>query len=350
MKDGGCCSKYLECSNNRKCLYTTDPAYAECYYRKNLEAGRIFYGINAGKSIVDANLKPVDKLPDPKEIQQDTSIFLYCFNRLFAVRSIIKDLSYSLSQEQTDKVEVALVDAHIPYKLQIDSITECIIDYPSEEDPAPANSRVVFEIDGEEFHLLNYNTWLIKKSIAEKIAKAFDNNFIKARVEHRGQYANIDRAEAYISGTRNVFKIDVIDKRQAPKIVEKSNTQVSMFDPVNEVPQPRPEPTKIIQLPVKGKVQDSMPVPPIESTVIAKDMYWGTYRGKLVEVYNKILADTKMAKVRIIDILEPPRQDAILEKRARYPRDPYLVDSVQVFYLDSCKGEEATHEGLCATG
>ncbi len=42
----GCCSKYLECSNEKMCLHA-DLAYSMgCTYRHNLEAGRIFYGVN----------------------------------------------------------------------------------------------------------------------------------------------------------------------------------------------------------------------------------------------------------------------------------------------------------------
>ena len=43
----GCCEKYVECSDEKRCLHK-DPTYATaCMYRKNLEAGRIFYGKNA---------------------------------------------------------------------------------------------------------------------------------------------------------------------------------------------------------------------------------------------------------------------------------------------------------------
>ena len=42
----GCCSRYIQCSDAGKCLHP-DLQYAKaCLYRKNLEAGRIFYGIN----------------------------------------------------------------------------------------------------------------------------------------------------------------------------------------------------------------------------------------------------------------------------------------------------------------
>lgn len=43
----GCCSKYEECSDAKCCLHE-DKFYAKgCYYRENLEQGRIFYGKNA---------------------------------------------------------------------------------------------------------------------------------------------------------------------------------------------------------------------------------------------------------------------------------------------------------------
>lgn len=43
----GCCSKYEECSDAKCCLHE-DKFYAKgCYYRENLEQGKIFYGKNA---------------------------------------------------------------------------------------------------------------------------------------------------------------------------------------------------------------------------------------------------------------------------------------------------------------
>lgn len=42
----GCCSKYNECSNARKCLHE-NPFYSlSCIYRSHLENGEIFYGVN----------------------------------------------------------------------------------------------------------------------------------------------------------------------------------------------------------------------------------------------------------------------------------------------------------------
>lgn len=41
----GCCSSYIECSDNKKCI-KSNTFSINCQYRRNLEAGRIFYGKN----------------------------------------------------------------------------------------------------------------------------------------------------------------------------------------------------------------------------------------------------------------------------------------------------------------
>lgn len=42
----GCCHLFTECSDERKCLHRDQEYALGCAYRKNLEAGRIFYGVN----------------------------------------------------------------------------------------------------------------------------------------------------------------------------------------------------------------------------------------------------------------------------------------------------------------
>lgn len=45
-KEWDCCSRYMECSNAKKCVHP-DPAFAfGCGYRKILASGQIFYGKN----------------------------------------------------------------------------------------------------------------------------------------------------------------------------------------------------------------------------------------------------------------------------------------------------------------
>ena len=41
-----CCSRYEECSNAKKCINPIERLRRNCGYRKNLEQGIIFYGVN----------------------------------------------------------------------------------------------------------------------------------------------------------------------------------------------------------------------------------------------------------------------------------------------------------------
>lgn len=41
-----CCNDFMRCSDAKQCLKSGNPEYNGCAYRKNLEAGRIFYGKN----------------------------------------------------------------------------------------------------------------------------------------------------------------------------------------------------------------------------------------------------------------------------------------------------------------
>lgn len=42
----GCCHRYKECSDEKKCVNPDIMMAMACYYKRNLEAGRIFYGKN----------------------------------------------------------------------------------------------------------------------------------------------------------------------------------------------------------------------------------------------------------------------------------------------------------------
>ena len=42
----GCCNDFLRCSDAQKCIHPDDRFYNGCMYRKNLEAGKVFYGKN----------------------------------------------------------------------------------------------------------------------------------------------------------------------------------------------------------------------------------------------------------------------------------------------------------------
>lgn len=42
----GCCSRFMECSDAKKCIHSDALFAAACIYRRNLEDGKIFYGKN----------------------------------------------------------------------------------------------------------------------------------------------------------------------------------------------------------------------------------------------------------------------------------------------------------------
>lgn len=42
----GCCNSFVACSDAMRCLHDNDNYYRGCIYRKNMEAGRIYYGKN----------------------------------------------------------------------------------------------------------------------------------------------------------------------------------------------------------------------------------------------------------------------------------------------------------------
>lgn len=135
-------------------------------------------------------------MDNPDYEYTNTTIFLRCYNRLFSIRSK-QSMGYSLALTpgQAESLGKAFTDAGIPYTTQINSLDECVLEKVTEEDPAPANSRVVFKIENQEYNLLNFNDLLIKYSVAENIAKAFDNHFIEAFACKVGNYANVSKAE-----------------------------------------------------------------------------------------------------------------------------------------------------------
>ena len=46
LEEFGCCNSFVACSDALHCLHDDKPYYRGCMYRKNLEAGRVFYGKN----------------------------------------------------------------------------------------------------------------------------------------------------------------------------------------------------------------------------------------------------------------------------------------------------------------
>lgn len=172
----GCCGFYEKCSDELKCLWPVKGKY--CWYRQNLEAGRIFYGKNKGK---DINLVKQEIEPDPVEINQ---IYLHCYDRLLSIYSFKRGYtcsrSYELTKEQINRILDEFRTKEIPYSTIIVE-SECVVD--KIEDQNPANSRVIFKIGDTEFSVYNFNDHLIKFKAAENIAKALSAKGIKAESE-----------------------------------------------------------------------------------------------------------------------------------------------------------------------
>jgi len=45
-KSFACCSRYVQCSDAKKCIHPQQVYAKQCWYRENLENGKIFYGKN----------------------------------------------------------------------------------------------------------------------------------------------------------------------------------------------------------------------------------------------------------------------------------------------------------------
>lgn len=69
--------------------------------------------------------------------------------------------------------------------------------------------------------------------------------------------------------------------------------------------------------------------------VIARDEYWGTYYGELVNVFRTPLG--MRPQVRVLEVIELPKQHAIISKDKPYHRDPYEVGSIHNFDLQNVR-------------
>lgn len=187
----GCCAKYVECSDALCCL--ENPEYSKfCFYRQNLESGKIFYGKNKN---IDNPEAP------PQTFEPVNKIYLLCYNMLFSItRKSQRNLwSYKLKPEQINTIITLFNNLDIlPYMTVADD-SKCIIDGPTEEDPGRANSRVIIKIGDEQYSIYNYNYYLFKAWRAGAIAKSLAAKGIDARAETvGGSYNNksIDKPAA----------------------------------------------------------------------------------------------------------------------------------------------------------
>ena len=174
LESFGCCSFYMKCSDNGRCLFPDDETYEGCMYNKNLLAGKNFYS----KKIISAAVKKHDK------------IFIDCYERNFKVGRLGKTgFTYPLDNSEIELIAETFEKHKIPYS-HVSEDSKCVMEGEEQE---PANSRVVFKVPGneQEFVIANYNACLILKKYATGVIKAMLAKGIDAKLNLVGQYANV---------------------------------------------------------------------------------------------------------------------------------------------------------------
>jgi hypothetical protein len=232
------------CSDNLKCLHVEKPEYDACQYRKNLEAGRVFYGKNKGTfnmelTKTETDIKQVIEKPVTllqSKFQEPTRLYIECYGMMFHVGHLGKqDCTYSLTEDELSNLKCIFEKNVIPHTFILDDM-KCIIDGDTIE---PANSRVIFQIPGieQEFVIANYNIWCIRKRYADMIAKALNNKGLKAYVQVSGTYKdriNYDTTKKIADIVKgNVTRVnngnDITFKMKANEPIVKTR-QVSIFE------------------------------------------------------------------------------------------------------------------------
>ncbi len=154
-----------------------------------------------------------------------TQIYLACYKQLFAVRIRTNRYSYCLNPGTVEFLSGYFSEKGIPYRTGRDLFEEL----PGDEVDisGPCNSRVVFEIGGQAFHLLSFDCYLIKNYFAEKINKSFKAKGIESRVELVGSHCN-DRAAPRIN---YIHRWSVLEKDiQAGPVKVVQPAQLPLFD------------------------------------------------------------------------------------------------------------------------
>lgn len=239
----GCCSSFEICSDNLGCLHSDDNEYIGCQYRKNLEAGKVFYGKNAGKVIAfpakPVVIEPTVKIEETIEpiveptIAQPIEVYISCYNRLFAVYSQNKNgNSYALKPFEKEALELEFARLDIPYK--VEATEPEIVTEGSVEDPA--NSRVVFSLGEQKFRVLNANSYLIKRCYADGIVKAFKAKGLDARIELIGSYARTvpvpaQKASVPVQDKKPIEEVKV-EKVEVAKVVELPDPVITFENPI----------------------------------------------------------------------------------------------------------------------
>jgi hypothetical protein len=233
-----CCSSFNKCSDAMACIHQDNPRYDNCTYRKKLEMGICFHGKNrnlkplqTSEPAHEQSPKPITKIEKNKE-EHKPKIYLACYKQLFAVLARSDIWSYQLNEETANCLSNQFDIKSIPYRTSLDVFEEL----PGDEIDlsGPCNSRVVFKVMDKEFHILNYNSYLIQSYYAEKINKSLIAKGFESRVELIGSY---NKSNCEINSICKRSEMLVVKQATILK-TEVKPIQLTLFD-LTEITAPR---------------------------------------------------------------------------------------------------------------
>jgi hypothetical protein len=108
---------------------------------------------------------------------KEEMLYLFCYNRLFKITERNKiGFSYNLEQEDIQKLIEIFEKKSIPYTTELKKENRVI-----NKNGECCNTKIVIEIDNKQYNIANYNSYLIRYSVANMISKAFNRKEIKAK-------------------------------------------------------------------------------------------------------------------------------------------------------------------------
>ncbi len=231
-----CCSSFRKCSDTLECVHKNNSLFDGCTYRKKLEAGVVFYGKNCNiiGPIRNGVILPSQIITKEKgKDHVKAEVYLTCYKKPFKVLRRSNALSYRLDEEHSKIIIDVFIMKDIPFKTSLDMFEELPGD--DVEVTGPCNSRVVFKIKETEYHILNFNSYLIHNWYAEKINKAFKTKGIESRVELIGSYSGVKNEVSSITKAYNPIALsktkNEIDTNKSTPV------QLTLFD-LNEFAAP----------------------------------------------------------------------------------------------------------------
>lgn len=233
-----CCSSFKKCSDALECVHKDNPIFDTCTYRKKLESGIVFYGKNQNifepirNGVIPSNIILKKKDTVKTKEKHRPRVYLTCYKAPFAILSRSNTYSYKLNEDQASELTEAFINKEIPFITSIGLLE----DLPGDtvEVDGPCNSRVVFKINGNEYHILNFNSYLIQNWFAEKIRKSFISKGIECRVELIGPYSG---AKSEINTITKSYESTLKRGRAVKDDNPSGPTQLTLFD-LNEVASP----------------------------------------------------------------------------------------------------------------